>query len=195
MSKNIIIALSLSLSMLLTACMTTPALPDEQRPSTWGTLVQEEHNFYQVNSKLFRSEQPNILFIPQLKKYNITTIINLRNSNNDAKILNMQPFNLVHIPINTWAINRNDILKIMQHIQQAHQRGEKVLIHCYHGSDRTGASIAMYRILFENWSVEQATKEMKHGGYGFHVVWKNIENLFSEENITWLRQQLANTHR
>ena len=65
-----------------------------------------------------------------------------------------------------------------------------ILIHCYHGSDRTGASIAMYRIIFENWSTEDALNEMKYGGYGFHPIWRNIEKQFSPENIQWIRENL-----
>ena len=80
----------------------------------------------------------------------------------------------------------------MKTIQIAKAHNHKVLIHCYHGSDRTGASVAMYRIIFENWSVNDALNEMKHGGYGFHPIWGNIEKLFTPENIKWIREQLAN---
>lgn len=187
--KTPILVIVLS-SLLFTGCMTTPALPDEQRPQHWATSINKTHNFYQVAPQLFRSEQPNTTFISQLKQHNIQTIINLRQSNDDAKLLDAQQYNLFHIPIATWKISREDILQVMLRIRDAQQRGENVLIHCYHGSDRTGATIAMYRILFENWTIEQATQEMKHGGYGFHAIWKNIERLFTEENIQWLREQL-----
>lgn len=180
----------ITLALLSTGCMTTPALPDEQRPTHWGTSLDKQHNFYQISPTVFRSEQPNHDFIPQLKKYNINNIINLRHTNDDINILQNQGFNLKHLPIRTWKINREDLLKVMLSIREAEQRGEKVLIHCYHGADRTGASIAMYRIIFEHWTIEQATQEMKHGGYGFHAIWKNIEHLFSEENVAWIRQEM-----
>ncbi|OJU56931.1 MAG: protein tyrosine phosphatase, partial [Acinetobacter sp. 39-4] len=135
---------------------------------------------------------PSNELIPILKHYNIDTVINLRARNEDAKVLKDQPFNLVHIPIYTWAINRQDLLQTMQAIQTAKQNNQKVLIHCYHGSDRTGANIAMYRIIFENWPIEDAVKEMKQGGYGFHVIWKNIDHLFTPDNVKWIQQQLLN---
>ena len=50
----------------------------------------------------------------------------------------------------------------------------------------------MYRIIFQNWSTDDALNEMKHGGYGFHPIWRNIEALFTPENIRWIREQLAN---
>jgi protein tyrosine/serine phosphatase len=58
----------------------------------------------------------------------------------------------------------------MQQIQMQNKTS-KVLLHCYHGSDRTGASVAMYRIIFENWSIENAVQEMKYGSYGYHPIW------------------------
>lgn len=180
----------ITLATLSTGCMTTPTLPDEQRPTHWGTSLDKQHNFYQISPTVFRSEQPSQEFIPQLQHYKIQNIINLRQSKDDFKILENQPYNIIHIPIRTWAIDREDMLQVMKNIKQIQQRGENVLIHCYHGSDRTGASIAMYRIIFENWTIEQATQEMKHGGYGFHSIWKNIEHLFTEENIAWIRQRL-----
>ena len=130
--------------------------------------------------------------VPSLKAQKIDVIINLRSRNQDLKKLSNQGFKLVHIPIHTWAIDREDLLKVMQQIQLTEQNQQKVLLHCYHGSDRTGASVAMYRIIFQNWSTADALAEMKHGGYGFHPIWQNIEPLFSPENIKWIQQQLLN---
>ena len=193
--KKTLIALTLISTLSMGGCMKHPSLDDEQRPKNWGTLISNTHNFYQISNDVFRSDQPSNELIPSLKQYNIDTVINLRARNEDAKVLKDQPFNLVHIPIYTWAINREDLLQAMRAIQTAKQNNQKVLIHCYHGSDRTGATIAMYRIIFENWSIEDAVKEMKQGGYGFHVIWKNIDHLLSPENVKWIQQQLSNPSR
>jgi protein tyrosine phosphatase (PTP) superfamily phosphohydrolase (DUF442 family) len=193
--KKTLIALTLISTLSMGGCMKHPSLDDEQRPKNWGTLISNTHNFYQISNDVFRSDQPSNELIPSLKQYNIDTVINLRARNEDAKVLKDQPFNLVHIPIYTWAINREDLLQAMRAIQNAKQHNQKVLIHCYHGSDRTGATIAMYRIIFEHWSIDDAVKEMKQGGYGFHVIWKNIDHLLSPENVKWIQQQLSNPPR
>lgn len=185
-------AIILIVSLQLTACMTTQALPDHERPQNWGSVINKQHNLYQISPMLYRSEQPNSVFIPELKKNNIDVVINLRSRNKDKMVLAEQNFKLVHIPINTWAMDRNDLLDVMKAIQTAKQQDQKVLIHCYHGSDRTGASVAMYRIIYENWTIDDALNEMKHGGYGFHPIWGNIEKLFTPENIKWIREQLTN---
>lgn len=177
-------------SIQLTACMTTSSLPDHQRPQNWGAVVDKQYNFYRISDSVFRSEQPSAEIIPELKKNNIDVVINLRSRNKDKTVLAGQNFQLVDVPINTWAIDREDLLTVMKTIQTAQQNNQKILLHCYHGSDRTGASVAMYRIIFENWPVNDALNEMKHGGYGFHPIWINIEKQFSPENIQWIRQQL-----
>ncbi len=219
-------ALLLVSILALSGCMTTPALPEQQRPAHWGQLIHKNHNLYQISEELYRSEQPSHEFKPLLKQHEINVVINLRARDKDSDVLandnlklrhipihtwaidredlltvmreiqqarqNNDNLKLRHIPIHTWAIDREDLLTVMREIQQARQNKEKVLLHCYHGSDRTGASIAMYRIIFQNWAIEDAIQEMKHGGYGFHRVWRNIENLFSPENVKWIREQLSN---
>ncbi|MEQ1065914.1 dual specificity protein phosphatase family protein [Acinetobacter sp. XH1741] len=190
MKKILLIALALCLS--LQGCMQHESIVQAQRPKDWASLVSQNHNFYQVSNDIFRSEQPNTMMIPELKNHQIGTIINLRAKDSDSVVFKNENFNLVHIPINTWAINRQDLLKVMQQIKIAKQNNQRVLLHCYHGSDRTGASIAMYRIIFEHWAIDDAVKEMQQGGYGYHIIWKNIDHLFTPENVKWIQQQLSN---
>ena len=182
----------LTLSFMVSGCITTPSLPKEQRPTHWAKELNHAENFYQISADVFRSEQPNANLASQIKEHQIDVVINLRNRDLDSTQLKDQNLKLIHIPINTWSINREDLLQVMFEIQQAKAFEQKMLIHCYHGSDRTGASIAMYRIIFEDWSTQEALDEMKYGGYGFHPIWINIEKIFTPENIRWIREQLSN---
>ena len=182
----------LTLSFMVSGCITTPSLPKEQRPTHWAKELKHAENFYQISADVFRSEQPNANLASQIKEHQIDVVINLRSRDLDSKQLKDQNLKLIHIPINTWSINREDLLQVMFEIQQAKAFEQKMLIHCYHGSDRTGASIAMYRIIFEDWSTQDALNEMKYGGYGFHPIWINIEKIFTPENIRWIREQLSN---
>jgi protein-tyrosine phosphatase len=45
------------------------------------------------------------------------------------------------------------------------------LVHCLHGSDRTGAVVAAYRMTYENWSKEDAIAEFKEERFGYHEKW------------------------
>ena len=40
-----------------------------------------------------------------------------------------------------------------------------VLVHCAAGAYRTGATVALYRMVFEGWSLEDAVPEMKYSGF------------------------------
>lgn len=188
--KKIIVALVCCIN--LSACMTSPALPLNERPDSWGELIQRDSNFYQIDHSLYRSEQPSAELSHLIQAHHIAVIINLRARHKDPKIVQDPNIEYVHIPIHTWQINREDLLQVMRTIQQAKQKQQKVLIHCYHGSDRTGASVAMYRIIFQGWSIEAAKQEMKHGGYGYHPIWKNIDQLLNAENVKWIQEQLLN---
>ena len=55
-----------------------------------------------------------------------------------------------------------------------------ILVHCQHGSDRTGAVIALYRILFQNMSKVEAIKELKSDIEIYKIRLKNSKNLSSK---------------
>lgn len=184
--------LTLVCCISLSACVTSPTLPTQERPKNWGELIQHESNFYQISPTLYRSEQPSKELTPHLKAQNIDVIINLRARHEDPQVVQDPEIEYVHIPMNTWEINRDDLLQVMRTIQRAEQHDQKVLIHCYHGSDRTGVNVAMYRVIFQGWTIDAAKQEMKHGGYGYHLIWKNIDRLLSPENAKWIQQQLLN---
>jgi protein tyrosine/serine phosphatase len=66
-----------------------------------------------------------------------------------------------------------------------------VLVHCLHGSDRTGTMCALYRIAIQGWSKEDALKEMVEGGYGFHGVFQNLLDYLDELDIDDIKRKAA----
>ncbi|WP_019519000.1 dual specificity protein phosphatase family protein [Faucicola boevrei] len=192
--KFLIIAV---ISITATACATPPTL--EPRPKNWAKLIKKDSNFYQVDTQLFRSEQLLSEDMNLLKSQDIKTIINLRYFNRDEneEHFDNQSFTLINRPLKTWAVTPEQLAKILLDIDNQQKLGKKVLVHCYHGSDRTGIVIAMYRIIQQNWTIEQAKQEMLQGGYGFHNVWKNLPNLLTEDKVNQVRQaylQLKNSN-
>ena len=111
--------------LLTTGCMTTPALPEPQRPQHWGQPIHQNHNFHQISNFVYRSEQPSTELIPLLKQHKIDVVINLRSRDQDSFVLSNENFQLHHVPIHTWAIDREDLLKIMLLIQQAQQNHQR----------------------------------------------------------------------
>jgi protein tyrosine/serine phosphatase len=64
-----------------------------------------------------------------------------------------------------------------------------VFVHCFHGSDRTGTMVAMYRIFIQGWSKAEALRELKEGGYGFHPIWKNLETYLKNLDVAKIKKE------
>ena len=174
------------------ACSTTTPSTPPQNTAHWATEVGKETNLYRLDDKLFRSEQLTEKDYELLRKNNINTLINLRffDRNDDRQAFGKTSLTLVNTPLLTWSITPQEVARVLWQIEQ-HQRNGAVLIHCYHGADRTGLISAMYRVVYQNWELNEAKREMMQGPYGFHSVWKNIEGFFTEKNINEIKQELA----
>ena len=150
--------------------------------ANWTKKIEKCHlkNFYQIDSLVYRSEQPRHRSMIELKQMGIMKIMNLRNFKKDDWRSRGTNLKLEHIAINTWRMNKEELIRATKVLLQAH---EPILVHCLHGSDRTGAVIACYRICKYNWPIEKAINEMVNGGYGFHKkTFQNIIQLLNEIN-------------
>lgn len=157
------------------------------RPEKWAQKIQKTsfQNLYRVDENLFRSEQPSKLGMEELQDLGIKSIVNVRNLRNDnfeAKSTNLI---LKRKRINTWTINYDEVVSVLKLIKES---PKPVLIHCKHGSDRTGCVVAAYRMSFQNWTKEDAINEFKSGGYGFHEdAFKNVLNLLESIDVEKLK--------
>ena len=179
-------------ALCIVACSTTTPSTPPQNTAHRATEVGKETNLYRLDDKLFRSEQLTEKDYELLRKNNINTLINLRffDRNDDRQAFGKTSLTLVNTPLLTWSITPQEVARVLWQIEQ-HQRNGAVLIHCYHGADRTGLISAMYRVVYQNWELSEAKREMMQGPYGFHSVWKNIEGFFTEKNINEIKQELA----
>ena len=140
-------------------------------------------NLYKVDSNIYRSAQPNKKGMLYLDSLGIKTILNLRHTRNDNREAKNTSLILKKVSINTWKMNEQDIIDALKIIEKSEK---PILIHCLHGSDRTGAVIASYRIVFQNWTKKEAINEMLNPKFGFHIksfshIIKLIENLDVEK--------------
>lgn len=156
----------------------------------WATPVKHDANLYRIDDKLYRSEQPVAEDGEAIVKLGIQSVINLRFfDRNDDDHLNAYGLTLLNRPLLSWSIKPKEIAEILYLIEKQQQNGA-VLIHCYHGADRTGLIAGMYRIIYQGWPVEEAKAEMQHGPYGYHSIWKNIAKLFTEEKVKQVKTHL-----
>jgi len=144
-----------------------------QRPAQWATPLNKNMNLFEIAPGLYRSQQPTEEDTAQIEALGIKTIINLRGFHSDEDIIKNTDITLVRIPIHTWRIRDEHVIHALKAIEEARKRGP-VLIHCQHGADRTGLVSAMYRIIYQGWSKEEAWAELENGGYGYHSIWLNI---------------------
>lgn len=155
------------------SCAVVPAR-EGKRPDEWAKGMEMEGvpNFYKVSDSLYRSSQPTAEGMRNLEKMGIKTVVNLRYFSSDDDRLAGTHMRAVRYPTLTWAPSEEHAAEFLQLMDDSSQG--PFLIHCYHGSDRTGAMCALYRIKKQGWSYDAAVDEMRYGGYGFHKVWKNL---------------------
>lgn len=122
-------------------------------------------NFHQVSADLWRSAQPDAAQMQTLEQRGIKTILNLRQWHDDDGEAAGTHLNLRRVPMNAAAFNNLDVVSALREI---HLAPKPVLVHCWHGSDRTGLIVAMYRLVFENASRSEVLAELRTPAYGYH---------------------------
>lgn len=160
-----------------------------ERNPRWAALIDPQGNFYRITDHLYRSEQPLKASATQLHELGIRTVISFRAFHSDEKVLRHTGITLKRIPMHTWHVEDRDVVQALRDIRDAEQTGP-VLIHCLHGADRTGLVSAMYRMIHQGWTREEALDELQNGGYGFHSMWRNIPRYLREVDLAVIRAQL-----
>lgn len=157
-----------------------------RRPE-WAVRVGTSPNLFQVTPTLFRSAQLGKDDVAELKALGIKNVVGLRAFHSDDDWLRKSGIKASRIKIYTWAVDDDNIVAALKAIRTAEKEGP-VLLHCWHGADRTGLVSAMYRLLYQGWSKEQALDELQNGGYGYHAVWKNIPVYLREVDVEKIRR-------
>ena len=148
-------------------------------------------NLNQVGPNIFRSAQPTPDGFKALEsKLGIKTVLSLRNFHSDLPLLSGTTLDLKSVPMDPLYITTDEVTKALS-ILVAESKLHPVLVHCQHGSDRTGVVMAMYRVVVQGWDKDKAIAEMENGGFGFHAIFFNIPNFVKNADIAKYRQVLA----
>ena len=144
------------------------------RPAHWAVPIRMEGvpNLHKISDSLYRSAQPSAAGMKNLKTMGIGTIVNLRSFHSDRAEIGDTGLAYEHIYMKTWHAEEEDAIKFLQIVTNL-KRGP-ALMHCQHGADRTGTMCALYRVVVQGWSKEEALKETVHGGFEFHGIWENL---------------------
>jgi len=173
------------LSVLLMA-VNVSLQAQQKQPFAEKIHAQNLHNIHRIDAALYRSEQPNKRGMHELESLGIKSVVNLRRTRKDNWKARKTNLELHHVRINSWTIDYENLVAALQAIDRA---PKPALIHCMHGSDRAGAVTAAYRIAFNGWTKEEAIKELRLGGFGFHEEWfPNILRLIESIDEQQLRK-------
>lgn len=169
-----------TLQVLLTACLAASASTASaakytqseggnpaKRSAHYRQQTGDLPNFHEVHPYLYRGGEPTKAGLRKLKEMGVATIIDLRgspeqvyNEEREAKVLGMKTINL---PMSSQAPTKKQVETFLCQVESAAkgQNGGAVFVHCAHGSDRTGCMVGIWRVTHENWSYDQAYREMR----------------------------------
>jgi protein tyrosine/serine phosphatase len=177
-------------SLLVALCifpLQTCALAEE-RPTKWAQRVDGVGNLHKVAENLYRCAQPDAAGMATLEKMGIRTVINLRDSHDDLDEAKGSRLRLLRMEMDAHGLETERIARVLALLRET-EFGPFV-VHCQHGADRTGAVCAMFRMVEQGWTREEAIREMREGGYGFHALWKNIINYLEKVDVVKVRKRV-----
>jgi protein tyrosine phosphatase (PTP) superfamily phosphohydrolase (DUF442 family) len=167
---------------LFLAAWPGPALADDDAAKgPWAERIVNPHlkNFHKVSDDLYRSAQPSPAGMRELESLGIRTIVNLRGWHSDTEALKGTSLRYEHIKMNAALPREKEVIRFIQIVSK--RENGPFLVHCQHGSDRTGTMCAVYRTAFQGWNKNEAIEEMTKGGFGFHRIWNTTL-------VPWLRK-------
>jgi tyrosine-protein phosphatase SIW14 len=162
--------LAISVVLLSTMCATSyapqTAGPNASANRSFGhrLTLKGVPNAGEVTPTLYRGGQPSAQGFEALARMGIDIVVDLRGSRETERDrvtkLGMQ---YVAIP---WRcpFPRDEVLaRFLTLLRQ--NPGKKVFVHCRLGDDRTGMNIAAYRMAEQDWTAEEAKREMEAFGF------------------------------
>jgi tyrosine-protein phosphatase SIW14 len=158
-----------------------------KRPETWAQPVKASNlkNIYRIDDDLYRSEQPTRKGFEEAVRLGIKSVVDLRDYHTDQSLVAGLPLFLFETPMSAAVFSEEDVVQALRAIRAA---PKPVLIHCLHGSDRTGVVAAMYRVLYQGWTKEDALTEMRKGGYGYHIFYINIPDFVRGADVARIKE-------
>jgi protein tyrosine phosphatase (PTP) superfamily phosphohydrolase (DUF442 family) len=176
-----------SAGMVTAASGASQAAP--RRPGRWARPVTKPGlpNLHRVSDMYFRGAQPNAEGMRELARMKVKTVVNLRAINSDRDEIGDEALAYEHISFKAWHAEDEDVLRFLRIVTDPER--QPVFVHCQHGADRTGMMTAIYRIVVEGWSKDDAISEMTQGGYGFHAIWKDLVEYVRDLDVERLRKE------
>lgn len=121
-------------------------------------------NFYPVGDGVYRSNQPDQKRLKRMHDLGIRTVINLRGTSDlahykfEKEACKKLGLKLVNVPMHArQAMPRRIILQAIEAMRDAER---PVLMHCKSGADRAGLASAIYQLVFDGATPDEALKQL-----------------------------------
>jgi protein tyrosine/serine phosphatase len=162
-------------------------LPLTERPSTWAKPAAHDGlpNLHQVSPALYRGGQPSREGLQQLPQLGVRTVINARGEDSEPDPV---PPGLQYscIPMSPWSVNDDQTVAFLRIATDPSRT--PVFVHCKNGADRSGVLCAMYRIVVQGWTKDEAIDEMTRNGMGYHNLYYGLLEYIRQADIAKIRQ-------
>jgi tyrosine-protein phosphatase SIW14 len=162
--------LPFSLIVSLVGLLTVPTLVAQQpdpaakaQPAKPRDDLPGLENFAEVSAALCRGAQPTAEGFATLKARGVKTVVNLRVEYSDRSMLAGTGLQYAEIPCNPFHLEDKEAVRFLKIVGDP--KNQPVFVHCAYGSDRTGTMVAAYRMTKQNWSADEAIKELRVFGY------------------------------
>lgn len=158
------------------------------RPVEWAQplVVPGITNCFRVTTNLYRGAQPTAEGMRQLEAMGIKSVVNLRSFHSDKDELVGTGLKGFRFESKPWHAEEEDVVTFLKLATDTNNL--PLFVHCQRGADRTGMMCAMYRIVVCDWTKQQAIDELKHGGFAFSPVWKNLVAYIEKADIAEIKR-------
>ncbi len=187
------------ISVLLFLALTSPGCSEKARTAPAGPRgvatqatsveLQGVPNFAQVSPTLYRGAQPTAEGFAELKKMGIRTVVSLRSSTSDSKLLKGLGMRYVRIKSDADEIGEDEVLAFLKILEDP--ANHPVFVHCHRGADRTGCAVGAYRIVKQGWDADEALAELPR--YRFNSKYQNIVRYLENLDAQDVKRQVAQT--
>jgi len=121
--------------------------------------LQGVSRFGEVTPTLYRGAQPTTEGFKGLAKIGINIVVDLRGSReSERQLVTGLGMRYVALPWQCFSPRDEHFAQFLTLLRE--NPGKKVFVHCRVGDDRTGMDIAAYRMAEQDWTPEEAKKEM-----------------------------------
>jgi protein tyrosine phosphatase (PTP) superfamily phosphohydrolase (DUF442 family) len=149
--------------------------------------VSEPRRFYQVSEELYRGGHVTRAGAEQLRCAGINTVVSLRLVGRDEKFITRAGLNYVHIPFKVRQPDEDQVVQFLRIV--ANSNCQPVYVCCYHGSDRTGMMCAVYRVVVQGWTKEEALCEMTEGPFDYHSKYKEVVQFVRDMDVDRIKRR------